>query len=547
MATAKILIVAGGGNGNTNRGGGGGGGGLIYKASHTLTGQNYTVTVGGAASDSVFDSLTAKAGGSGGTFNGGSGGSGGSGGGGGGGSSGNTGPAGSATQPSQPGDSGTYGFGNNAGTGFASGTATHRAGGGGGGANASGGSASDSVGGNGGAGKDMSAVFGTGVGASGIFAGGGGGSGNGSGSGGTGGGGAGSLGTGANGTANTGGGGGGGHSGSGGSGGSGVVIIRYTTADFGTCSGGTMSTIGSETMHVFTSSGTLTMVSLPTVTTQAVSSIAATTATGNGNITATGNESASERGVVYSTSSQSDPGNVAPASSSYSGVVTETGTFSTGAFTESITGLTSRTTYYVRAYAKNSAGYSYGAEVSFTTIGFTNPGNAYTSDNTYATLAATSGDLYVEVSKDGGSNWSAPLMKTFGGSDTLETYGNGSTELWGLSLTRADMTDTNFRVRVSQGSISQVYKGFGFTTATDTLTGLEIAIEAKYSGGTISIDLLKVKIYYGTSILPVQAGSLAYASNGRKNGEGAGSGTGVIVFYDGTAWRACDTGATVAA
>lgn len=43
------------------------------------------------------------------------------------------------------------------------------------------------------------------------------------------------------------------------------------------------------------------------------------------------------------------------------------------------------------------------------------------------------------------------------------------------------------------------------------------------------------------------AGDLAYASNGRKNGETLGNGTGVLVFRDGTAWRAVDTGATVAA
>lgn len=43
------------------------------------------------------------------------------------------------------------------------------------------------------------------------------------------------------------------------------------------------------------------------------------------------------------------------------------------------------------------------------------------------------------------------------------------------------------------------------------------------------------------------AARIAYASDGRKNGEGVGAGTGVLVFDDGTAWRACDTGATVAA
>lgn len=53
---------------------------------------------------------------------------------------------------------------------------------------------------------------------------------------------------------------------------------------------------------------------------------------------------------------------------------------------------------------------------------------------------------------------------------------------------------------------------------------------------------------YTVAGLPAgSTGDTAYASNGRKNGEGAGAGTGVLVFKDGTAWRACDTGATVAA
>lgn len=43
------------------------------------------------------------------------------------------------------------------------------------------------------------------------------------------------------------------------------------------------------------------------------------------------------------------------------------------------------------------------------------------------------------------------------------------------------------------------------------------------------------------------SGEITFASDGRKNGEGAGLGTGVLVFHDGTAWRASDTGATAAA
>lgn len=53
---------------------------------------------------------------------------------------------------------------------------------------------------------------------------------------------------------------------------------------------------------------------------------------------------------------------------------------------------------------------------------------------------------------------------------------------------------------------------------------------------------------YTVAALPASvAGQIAYATNGRKNGEAGGAGTGVLVFRDGTAWRACDTGATVAA
>lgn len=57
----------------------------------------------------------------------------------------------------------------------------------------------------------------------------------------------------------------------------------------------------------------------------------------------------------------------------------------------------------------------------------------------------------------------------------------------------------------------------------------------------------KLKSFTVATLPTGQAGWTAFASDGRKAGEGAGSGTGVLVFHDGTAWRAVDTGATVAA
>jgi len=97
---------------------------------------------------------------------------------------------------------------------------------------------------------------------------------------------------------------------------------------------------------------------LPTLTTTATSSIANTTATSGGNITADGGATVTARGVVYSTTTN-------PTIALTTKTVDGTGT---GAFVSSITGLTANTTYYVRAYATNSVGTSYGSEVSFTTL-----------------------------------------------------------------------------------------------------------------------------------------------------------------------------------
>jgi hypothetical protein len=72
--------------------------------------------------------------------------------------------------------------------------------------------------------------------------------------------------------------------------------------------------------------------------------------------------------------------------------------------------------------------------------------------------------------------------------------------------------------------------------------------DATLSGNTTVSTRLVVPT---STVAGLAAGSIvariAFATDGRKNGEGAGAGTGVLVFHDGTAWRACDTGATVAA
>lgn len=57
----------------------------------------------------------------------------------------------------------------------------------------------------------------------------------------------------------------------------------------------------------------------------------------------------------------------------------------------------------------------------------------------------------------------------------------------------------------------------------------------------------KNKVYTVATLPTGSEGMSTYVSDGRKNGEGAAAGTGVLVFHDGTNWIACDSGQTVLA
>ena len=95
---------------------------------------------------------------------------------------------------------------------------------------------------------------------------------------------------------------------------------------------------------------------IPVLTTVAITDITTTSAASGGDVTSDGGADVVARGVCWGTS----------ANPTIAGSSTSDGT-GTGAFTSSLTGLTPNTTYYVRAYATNSAGTGYGNEISFTT------------------------------------------------------------------------------------------------------------------------------------------------------------------------------------
>jgi uncharacterized protein (TIGR02145 family) len=132
---------------------------------------------------------------------------------------------------------------------------------------------------------------------------------------------------------------------------------------------------------------------LATLTTLPIGNSTSTTAISGGNITNTGGTPVTQRGVVWSTTPNPTTANNSTIDGSGS-----------GSFTSNLFGLTSSTTYYVRAYATNSAGTAYGNQLSFTTsVGIiTNPGTGVTFD----------GYTYSSIVLGNGQEWMAENLRT---------------------------------------------------------------------------------------------------------------------------------------
>jgi hypothetical protein len=111
--------------------------------------------------------------------------------------------------------------------------------------------------------------------------------------------------------------------------------------------------------------------SLAVITTSAVTSVTQITAVSGGTISYQGASAISVRGICWGTSPNPTIANS----------TTSNGT-GIGTFTSNLTGLVAGTTYYVRAYATNGSGTSYGNQVSLVAV---NPQPAYASGSVFCT------------------------------------------------------------------------------------------------------------------------------------------------------------------
>jgi uncharacterized protein (TIGR02145 family) len=255
---------------------------------------------------------------------------------------------------------------------------------------------------------------------------------------------------------------------------------------------------------------------LPVVQTSATGTISPTTAESGGNVSDDGGAAVIERGLCWATTNNPTiAGNK---------LVLGNGS---GSFTGTLSGLLPATTYYVKAYASNANGTSYGSAVSFITLTQSVPLVISTSLSNLSQTTAVSGGT---ITSDGGQAvvargvcWSTSQNPSTSNSKTSDGTGTGtySSNLSGLS------PNTTYYLRAY--ATNGLGTGYGnqlvFTTGTPTLATLTTAEVVNVSnnsancGGNISNEGGSVTargVCWGTAPNPTIANS--------KTNDGTGGG-----------------------
>jgi hypothetical protein len=252
-------------------------------------------------------------------------------------------------------------------------------------------------------------------------------------------------------------------------------VRAYATNSVGT-------SYGNELTFTTTSSATA-----PTVSTTALTAITSSTATSGGNVTNSGGATVTARGVCWST--LHDPTTASSHTTDGTG---------TGIFTSSLTSLNPSTTYYIRAYATNSVGTSYGTELTFVTLSATTiPILTTTAASNIAATTATSGG---NITSDGGATvtargvcWSTSQTPTTADSHTTDGTGTGTfvSSITGLNAAttyyvRAYATNSEGTAYGNQVSFTTLAWTCGSTITINHVTGSVAPVDKTVTYGTVT-------------------------------------------------------------
>jgi hypothetical protein len=138
--------------------------------------------------------------------------------------------------------------------------------------------------------------------------------------------------------------------------------------------------------------------------------------------------------------------------------------------------------------------------------GWTNPSNAFASDDVYTTVPHQSGCRcpFLYLSWDNGVSYtSADIVGPFGTTDYTMAAG-GPADLWGHAWTDTEFTNANFRLKIANPStlIEQGYGDFNFVIpAGAVIVGIEVIVE-EHGDSTYTtefIDAIAVNVHYTTT------------------------------------------------